>query len=428
MMSDTSTEINEIYQPLYSTDKRYIVLTGGRGSLKSFSVHDFILRLTYQIGQGVLFTRWTLTSAHTSIIPEFEAAIDRLGLREDFHITRTDIYNRRTNSFIWFRGLKPQSANQTSALKSLSRVTTWIVEEAEDLIDEKLFNKIDDSIRTKGMQNRVILILNPTTREHWIYKRWFERSLKYIEIDGFKVAVSSHPEVENIHSTYLIGKKYLDEEWLNKAERWRIMAKTGFDPVLNEDIGEVQQEKAKTFYVNNYLGGWLEQAEGVIFTNWETGKFDESHTVMFGLDYGYNPDPTALVKASIDWKHRRIYLKQLIYKTDLSTEQIAELVKAFVTPNDIVIADSAEKRLNVELVQKDIPIVKALKGSDSIRSSILQVQNFKLIIDPESVDLINELNLYAWLENKSGVPMDKHNHLLDAVRYVVQYFLAANGL
>lgn len=426
-MTDTSRQINEIYKPLYTTKKRYSILTGGRGSLKSFSVHDFILRLTYEQGQGVLFTRWTLTSAQTSIIPEFEAAIDRLGLREQFHITRAEIYNKITGSFIWFRGIKPQSGNQTSALKSLSQITTWIVEEAEDLIDEKMFNKIDDSIRTKGKQNRVILILNPTTREHWIYKRFFNKSLKYIEIDGFKIPVSAHPQVENIHSTYLIGKRYLDKDWLSKAERWRTMAKEGFDPILNEKLSESEHKRAETYYINNYLGGWLEKAEGVIFTNWETGEFDGSHTVIFGLDYGYSPDPTALIKCSIDYKHRKIYLKELVYAQELNTQEIVDIVKTYTTPHDIIVADSAEKRLNIELVQKDIPIQKAIKGADSVRASILQVQNFKLIVDPESSNLINELNLYAWLVDKSGVPIDKDNHLIDALRYVVQYYLAANG-
>ena len=55
-------------------------MSGGRGSLKSHSLHDFILKLTYEKGHGVLFTRYTMTSAKASIIPEFKEAISRLGV------------------------------------------------------------------------------------------------------------------------------------------------------------------------------------------------------------------------------------------------------------------------------------------------------------------------------------------------------------
>jgi phage terminase large subunit len=59
-------------------------------------------------------------------------------------------------------------------LKSLAGVTTWVLDEAEELTDEDTFDKIDFSIRAKNIQNRVILVLNPATKEHFIYKRFFE--------------------------------------------------------------------------------------------------------------------------------------------------------------------------------------------------------------------------------------------------------------
>ena len=48
------------------------------------------------------------------------------------------------------------------------------MDEAEELNDEDIFDKIDLSVRNKIQENGVILILNPTTKEHFIYKRWFE--------------------------------------------------------------------------------------------------------------------------------------------------------------------------------------------------------------------------------------------------------------
>ena len=55
-----------------------------------------------------------------------------------------------------FSGIKTSSGDQTANLKTLPNITTWINEEGEDYNDEQSFEDIDDSIRTEGMQNRVI--------------------------------------------------------------------------------------------------------------------------------------------------------------------------------------------------------------------------------------------------------------------------------
>ncbi|MCH6576144.1 MAG: hypothetical protein IH795_13265 [Bacteroidetes bacterium] len=61
--------IDKKYQALYSTKKRYAIVTGGRGSGKTFAVQDFLVRLLEEIGQGVLYTRFTMVSVDKTIIP-----------------------------------------------------------------------------------------------------------------------------------------------------------------------------------------------------------------------------------------------------------------------------------------------------------------------------------------------------------------------
>jgi len=68
--------INDKYVPLFKDESRYFVITGGRGSGKSFGATVFLLNLTYEAGHKVLFSRYTMISAHTSIIPEFIEKID----------------------------------------------------------------------------------------------------------------------------------------------------------------------------------------------------------------------------------------------------------------------------------------------------------------------------------------------------------------
>jgi phage terminase large subunit len=47
------------------------------------------------------------------------------------------------------------------------------------------------------------------------------------------------------------------------------------------------------------------------------------------------------------------------------------------------------------------------------------VQDYELIVDSESSNLIKELNNYVWHDKKSQTPIDDYNHLLDALGYAV---------
>ena len=394
-------KINEKYFPLYKSKKRYFLVTGGRGSGKSFALSDYLLRLTYEAGHGILFTRYTMTSAETSIIPEFKEAIRRLNVESHFYVTKKDIYNKITGSFIWFRGIKASSNSQKANLKSLANITTWVVEEGEDFHDEKTFDTIDDSIRTTKKQNRVIWIQNPSDKEHFIYKRWIENNSKQHIIDGFPVTLSNHPDVEQIHTTYLGNKENLTDSWLEKAY--------------------YHKENNPDWYAHNYLGAWIERPEGVIFNNWKEGDFSDEFDFGFGMDFGYSNDPTTLIKVAIDKTTKTIFAKELLYAAKLLTEDINEILTDNCSKDDLIICDSAEPRLIDELWNRGFNIKGAIKGADSIRTGIRILQDYQLIIDPDSYNLKKELNNYIWNDKRSGKPVDDHNHLLDALRYYVSY-------
>lgn len=129
----------------------------------------------------VLFTRYTMTSAHLSIIPEFLEKIGLLGYDNTFSVNKAEVINLGNKSDILFRGIKTSAGNQTASLKSLQGISTWVLDEAEELVDENIFDTIDLSIREKKVQNRIILVLNPVTKEHWIYKRFLRiKELKVV--------------------------------------------------------------------------------------------------------------------------------------------------------------------------------------------------------------------------------------------------------
>ena len=385
------------YTNLFKGDSRYYVVTGGRGSSKSFSVNAFLLLLTYESGHTILFTRYTLTSAHVSIIPEFIEKIEILDKFQDFHITKDEIINITTGSKILFKGIKTSSGQQTANLKSLSGVTCFVLDEAEELTDEDVFDKIDFSIRSKEKQNRVILVLNPAMKTHFIYQKFFES--KGVEA-GSNVIKG---DTTYIHTTYLDNYNNLSESFLNQIQT----------------IKERRPDK----YKHTILGGWLEKAEGVIFTNWRIGEFNKDNGSVFGQDYGFSNDPSTLIETSIDRTNKRIYIKEHIHKQGLTTSELAQLNQQFAG-RDLIVGDNSEPRLIAELKARGLNIVATIKGADSVKYGISLIQDYDLIIEENSVNLIKELNNYCWLEKKSETPIDKWNHCLDAMRYAISYQLA----
>lgn len=387
--------LNNKYSILFSEKSRYFVLTGGRGSAKSFGVGTFTSLLSFEQNQKILFTRQTMTSAHLSIIPEFKEKIELLELEKHFEIKKSEIINLTTGNEIIFKGIRTSSGNQTANLKSLQGVTCWILDEAEELTDETTFDKINLSIRQKGVQNRVILILNPTTKEHFIYKKFFEERGVQEGFNGTK------GDTTYIHTTYLDNIDNLDQSFINEVER----------------LKETNPQKFK----HQILGGWLDKAEGVIFSNWIIGDFEEFQLTGFGQDYGFSIDPTTLVKCSIDSKNKKIYVKELLYKTGLTTSQIFEENKKHVE-NYLIVADSAEPRLISELKNRGLNI----KGIEKpkIIDRIALLQDWTIIVDTDSTNIIKELNNYVWHDKKSETPIDDYNHLLDSIMY---YFWDAVG-
>ncbi len=57
-------KIHKKYRPLWGKDYDYAIVTGGRGSGKSFGVGDFIENLSFEQGHVILCTCYTFTPAH----------------------------------------------------------------------------------------------------------------------------------------------------------------------------------------------------------------------------------------------------------------------------------------------------------------------------------------------------------------------------
>lgn len=401
---------HKVYYPLYNDKDHFIYLiTGSRASGKSFSTSQFIERLTFEynpelkISHKILYTRYTMVSAAISVIPEVTDKIEIDGTQDYFKRTKTDIVNKMTGATIMFRGINTSSGNQTAKLKSVHGVTTFVVDEAEEWTSEEDFERIMLSIRQKGLHNRVIIIMNPSDSNHWVYKRFIEKTHKEVYIDGVPVQISTDPRVLHIHTTYLDNIEHLSPEFLNEVI----------------EMKEHDPEK----YAHIMIGRWADVNAGAVFKHVGiVDKFPENaKKVALCMDLGYSSDPTAICMCGII--DNRLYIKELCYKTKMLSSDIIKFLQPYASQGLFVYSDSADPRLIDEIALGGIVIYGAKKGPGSILAGIDKMQTMEMYTTRDSVNAQKEFRKYIWAKDKDGnytnQPEDHDNHCIDAIRYYV---------
>lgn len=380
---------------------RYTVISAGRASGKSYAVSAALVNDTYNDGFNTLFTRYTMVAAHDSIIPEFNDKIELFQLDADFNVLAQDVENTRTGASIMFRGLMVSSKNQIARLKSISKVKRFIIDEAQELVDEDMFDTIDFSIRTTEADNEIWIIWNPTDVHHWIYRKFFKDAGVDITFNGIK------GDVTYIYTTYEQNRKNLDESFLAQAEKM----------------------KAKNYkkYENVFLGIPMENKEGQIY-HWnympESEWGEDVEWLSYGVDWGYTNDPTAVVRVGYSRQINAVYFKQVMYRKQCQPRDVVKAVSADMQGNGIrndllVYCDPARPEHIAELRNGGINAVKGINKNKAGRISFLQ--GFTVYYDGE--DIGKEADGYCYKPHPqdkttfTNEPMDGDDHLMDACSY-----------
>lgn len=392
----------EIYNPLYLLLGKIMIflVTGGRGSGKSFNASTAVQRFTYKKGHKILYTRYTMSSAEISVIPEFQEKIDADHHTRDFRTTSRKVVNRKTKSEVLFRGIKTSSGNQTAKLKSIHGITGFVVDEAEEWVSEDDFEKIALSIRELNAKNFIIIIMNPADSNHWVYKRFIENTHKIVYYDGVPVQISTHPNVCHIHTTYLDNLDHLSPQFIEEVQRMK----------------EENPEK----YAHVVIGRWADVAEGAVFKKWGIVKEFPSYAkkVALASDWGYTNDPSTGIRCGII--DNRLYVDELFYETGMLTNAIADKLKPWGLK---VYGDSADPRLIQEIKNRGVNIYPVDKFPGSIKAGIDKIHEMELFVTERSYHIIEELRKYVWDKDKDGhyinEPIDAYNHTLDPIRYYI---------
>lgn len=169
------------YAEFWRTRKRYRVVKGSRASKKSKTCALwYIYHLLKHPEANLVVVRRTYRTLERSAFSELKWAIKRLGVEEyfDFKSAPLEIIVKATGQRVFFAGL--DDPLKLTSLTVSCGVLCWMwIEEAYEVDSEDAFNTLDESIRgemPKGLFKQITLTFNPWSENHWLKKRFFDRT------------------------------------------------------------------------------------------------------------------------------------------------------------------------------------------------------------------------------------------------------------
>lgn len=365
-----SSNFNKIIRA-YNRGDKLIVEQGGQGSGKTFSTLQILYLICAQTKKRIITVcSFALPHLKGGAMRDFEKIIEDNELNLNIVHNKSNNTYQINNSIVEFFGIEGNEAKAHGLRRDI-----LYINEANKRISYKVFDQLFS--RTHEV---TFIDFNPAN-EFWY-----------------------HEKIKDNFNHKFIQSNFLDNEYLPEAEVQNILSK--------------KDKKGFENWWRVYGLGELGQLEDSIFSNWSYGEFDNSLPFGYGLDFGVK-DPDAMVKVAIDRNLKKIYIQEIIYKSGNKTSDLYTLITSKVTKDKLIVADSSGTRQINDLKHLGFNITGVNKKSYTIVESIRLMQDYEIIITPESYNLAKEFQNYLWLDKKGEIPIDDMNHLLDATRYYI---------
>jgi phage terminase large subunit len=369
---------NIVYKHLLNSNKKITIEQGGTRSGKTYNILLFII-FNYCLnnkGKTITICRKTFPSVRATVMRDFIDIIKAYKLyNENSHNKSNSEYTLNKNLIEFI------SVDQPQKIRGRKRDLLFI-NEANELDFEDWQQLI---FRT---QEKIILDYNPSDEYHWIYDKVLNRN-----------------DTDFYRTTYL-DNPFLEPTIINEIERLK-------------DTDET--------YWQIYGLGEKGISKSTIFNYTEITQIpQDAQLISYGADAGYTNDPSTLV--SVYKQDYNIYIKEHLYRTMMTARDLNDVYRNENIGRNPVYFDAAEPRLIDESRRMGWNIQPSLKGRDSINAGIDLLKRFKIHITSDSTNAIQEFRNYKWQEDKSGkltnTPIDKNNHIVDAVRYATYSILS----
>lgn len=265
---------------------------------------------------------------------------------------------------------------------------------------------------------------NPSEVDCWVYTREKRVDYRVHRTTIFdnpyapknakqKILSYAHPDIDDYHIAQKAG--YTEQDW---------------DAIKDKNV---RLETANKYMWEVYGLGKKAVGEELIFPGWETYSDDpDGSTVDWfypGGDFGFKVDPTACI--GVTKVGNTLYLKEYFYETGLLNNDIADRCKGLMLEEHRSIWDKAEEKSVYELRSLGLDAWYSDKGAGSVAFGIQKMHQFNLKVHENSSNLQSELKKYRWAKDRQGnyklntfgkrIPVDKDNHAIDAIRYVILY-------
>jgi phage terminase large subunit len=388
---------NEAYLPyLEDYSHRFNVFYGGAGSGKShFVIQKMVLKYLKYPNRKCLVIRKVGATLRDSIYALFKTVLgdwkiyDRCEIKDSL----LTIILPNGSQFI-FKGL-----DDSEKIKSIANIDDIVIEECTEIsLDE--FSQLNLRLRSKNLFNQIHCMFNPVSKANWVYGHWFSEK----GYDNSSTTV--------LHTTYK-DNKFLPEDYIKAL---------------------LDMKESNYVYYKIYAEGEFATLDKLIYTNWNVKEFNYRKLIkennklkaLFALDFGYINDPSAFIAVLADNENKKLYIFDEFYETGLLNDAIAKAIRKKGYNKEVIVADSAEQKSIEEIKREGIYRIKpARKGKDSILNGIQFIQQFKIVVHPSCVNVVEELKNYTWKKDKStgeyiNTPIDKYNHLLDSLRYACE--------
>lgn len=350
-------------------NKRIRAIQGGTSASKTISI------LLYLIAKAQSDKTPTLTSIVSESFPHLKRGVmrDFLMILEEHKYYDPKRWNKSDYTYTFETGSKIEffSADQPSKVRGPRRDRLFLNE--CNNVPYEAFDQLE--VRTKDF---IFLDWNPTN-EFWFYEHVLPRS-----------------DCEHIILTYK------DNEAL--------------DPAI---VSAIEQRRNKTGWWKVYGEGQLGEVEGKIYKDWQIIDElpHEARLERYGMDFGYSNDPSAIV--GIYRYNGGFILNEVLYRKGMTNKQLADVLLS--QDDAVVIADSAEPKSIDEIKSYGVSIIGAKKGRDSVNQGIQVIQEQRISVTKQSVNVIREYRNYLWVTDKDGRVLNKPEHMfshsMDAIRY-----------
>lgn len=396
-------KINAVYQQLFKDgrlrdDIRYFIIYGGRRSGKSFDITQILDVTAMSEPRHFIPTiRKVGATLKDSVYSEHCKFFLRNGIKAAYNKTDKEISLPNESRI---RGFGLDDAEK---LKSLSGATIIHLEEASEDSEED-FDSLDAGLSPNEYPGQIIMSFNPIPQipgsMHWIQRRFLQHPHELS-----KAAIVDTPTGRAL----ILRTWYKDNAFCPEATK-RVL----------EGYKDTNPEKYKLWALGEFT-----KLEGVVFTKWDTVKEVPPEILPIslgvGLDFGFGGDPAAALRVWIREGTREIWIKQLVYKTDLYNDMLyRELVDNGVGPFEEVTADSARPDIIGDLYRMGLGGIKGVKKYAGYKEDVaMRLQGYMIHVLEDSTDAIKEISTYSWARDKNGKQLPKlqdgDDHLMDCL-------------